>query len=57
MSVAAPAFSERSPRSASRNAALVQTYNPQDDAVRNYHRQNLAIAAAEPVGAHAAGYL
>ena len=33
------------------NAALVQTYNRQDDAVRDYHRQNLAIAAAELVGA------
>ena len=33
------------------NAALVQTYNREDDAVADYHRQNLAIASAELVGA------
>jgi ATP-binding cassette subfamily B protein len=33
------------------NAALVQTYNREADAVADYHRQNLAIAAAELVGA------
>ncbi|WP_160878389.1 ABC transporter transmembrane domain-containing protein [Nocardioides flavescens] len=33
------------------NAALVQTCNRQSDAVRDYHQQNLAIAAAELVGA------
>lgn len=33
------------------NAALVQTYNREQDAVADYHQQNLAIAAAELVGA------
>ncbi len=33
------------------NAALVQTYNREADAVADYHRQNLAIASAELVGA------
>jgi subfamily B ATP-binding cassette protein MsbA len=33
------------------NAALVQTCNRQGDAVRDYHQQNVAIAAAELVGA------
>ena len=32
------------------NAALVQTYNREADAVADYHRQNLAIASAELVG-------
>lgn len=33
------------------NAALVQTYNREADAVADYHQQNRAIAAAELVGA------
>jgi len=33
------------------NAALVQTYNREAEAVADYHRQNLAIASAELVGA------
>ena len=33
------------------NAALVQTYNREPDAIADYHRQNLAIASAELVGA------
>jgi subfamily B ATP-binding cassette protein MsbA len=33
------------------NAALVQTYNREREAVADYHEQNLAIAAAELVGA------
>jgi ATP-binding cassette, subfamily B, bacterial len=33
------------------NAALVQTYNREHEAVADYHEQNLAIAAAELVGA------
>jgi len=33
------------------NAALVQTYNREADAVADYHDQNLAIASAELVGA------
>ena len=33
------------------NAALVQTYNREQEAVADYHEQNLAIAAAELVGA------
>ncbi len=33
------------------NAALVQTYNREPEAIADYHRQNLAIAAAELVGA------
>jgi subfamily B ATP-binding cassette protein MsbA len=33
------------------NAALVQSYNREADAVADYHRQNLAIAGAELVGA------
>ncbi len=33
------------------NAALVQTYNREDDAVADYHHQNRAIASAELVGA------
>jgi len=33
------------------NAALVQTYNREADAVADYHEQNLAIASAELVGA------
>ena len=32
------------------NAALVQTYNRQPDAIADYHQQNLAIASAELVG-------